>query len=156
MRFRFSYFLLLVLSLASVLIPLPDQTIEAQDRAFEINARQFSYSPSELKVNRGDIVTIRLVSTDVVHGLYLDGYDLFLEAEPGQSATLTFVADKPGSFRFRCNVSCGALHPFMLGKLTVGSNEWLLRAFALSILVFLALMFLQAQNIKRWKLGQGK
>jgi heme/copper-type cytochrome/quinol oxidase subunit 2 len=35
------------------------------------------------------------------------------------------VADQPGSFRFRCSVTCGALHPFMIGKLNVGPN-WLL------------------------------
>jgi len=59
----------------------------------------------------GDHVTIDLVSTDVVHGLYLDGYDLNVTADPGQTATLSFVADRSGSFRFRCSVTCGALHP---------------------------------------------
>jgi len=79
-------------------------------------------------------VTIRLVSTDVVHGLYIDGYDISVEADPGQTQTLTFTADKPGSFRFRCNVTCGAMHPFMIGKLTVGANEWLYRSIGLAAL----------------------
>jgi DNA-binding transcriptional LysR family regulator len=70
----------------------------------------------------GDKVTIELVSTDVVHGLYVDGYDISVTADPGQPASLTFTADRPGTFRLRCSVTCGALHPFMVGKLQVGSN----------------------------------
>jgi len=83
-------------------------------------------------------VTIELIATDVVHGLYLDGYDLEIIANPGQTATLTFVADKPGAFRLRCSVTCGALHPFMIGKLNVGVNLLFYRAIGLSILAGLA------------------
>src|SRR5574342_296138 len=68
----------------------------------------------------------QLVSTCVVHGLYVDGYDISVEADPGQTATLTFIANKLGSFRFRCNVTCGAMHPFMIGKLTVGTNNFIM------------------------------
>ncbi len=120
--------------LAVAFAPLPVQSIAPRERTFRIDARQFAYSPSELRVNPGDIVTIQLVSTDVVHGLYVDGYDISVEADPGQTATLTFVADKPGSFRFRCNVTCGAMHPFMIGKLTVGANGWLYRSIGLAVL----------------------
>jgi heme/copper-type cytochrome/quinol oxidase subunit 2 len=47
---------------------------------------------------------------------------------------LTFIANKSGSFHFRCNVTCGAMHPFMIGKLTVGTNNWLYRSFGLAVL----------------------
>ena len=87
-----------------------------------MEASQFSYSPSATEVNHGDTVTISLTSTDAVHGLYVDGYGVSVQADPGQTASLTFVAKRPGSFRFRCNVTCGALHPFMIGKLTVGQR----------------------------------
>jgi heme/copper-type cytochrome/quinol oxidase subunit 2 len=119
--------------------PLPVQSIAPQERIFRIEARQFAYSPSELGVNPGDKVTIQLVSTDVVHGLYLDGYDISVEADPGQTATLTFVADKSGSFRFRCNVTCGAMHPFMIGKLTVGTNNWFYRSIGLALVALLSI-----------------
>ena len=132
---RFSLLLLVMAGLVVAFAPLPVPAIVPQERTFEIDAHQFAYSPSELKVNPGDIVTIQLVSTDVVHGLYVDGYNISVEADPGQSATLTFVADKPGSFRFRCNVTCGAMHPFMIGKLTVGTNQWLYRSIGLASLV---------------------
>jgi heme/copper-type cytochrome/quinol oxidase subunit 2 len=114
--------------------PLPVRPIAPQERTFRIEAQQFAYSPSELNANPGDKVTIQLVSTDVVHGLYVDGYDLSVEADPGQTATLTFLANKPGSFRLRCNVTCGAMHPFMIGRLTVGMNNWLFRSGGLVLL----------------------
>ncbi|MBI5944737.1 MAG: cupredoxin domain-containing protein [Chloroflexi bacterium] len=141
MRFYFHLLLFVMAGLVVAFAPLPVPPIAPQERTFRIDARQFAYSPSELKVNPGDTVTLQLVSTDVVHGLYVDGYDISIEADPGQSATLTFVADKQGSFRFRCNLTCGAMHPFMIGKLTVGTNNWLFRSLGLATLaVFGALI----------------
>jgi len=67
-------------------------------------------------------------------------YDNSAEADPGQPATLSFIADKTGSFRFRCNVTCGAMHPFMIGKLTVGTNHWLYRGIGLAILAALGVL----------------
>lgn len=131
---RTAWILLGLLATVVAFAPLPTSTIAAQARTFRIDARQFAYSPSELKVNAGDTVTIQLVSTDVVHGLYVDGYNISVEADPGQTAMLTFTADQPGSFRFRCNVTCGAMHPFMIGRLTVGTNSWLYRSLGLAAL----------------------
>jgi cytochrome c oxidase subunit II len=134
MRSRFSLLLVAMAGLVVAFAPLPVQPIAPQPRTFRIEARQFAYSPSELKVNPGDTVTIQLVSTDVVHGFYIDGYGVSVQADPGQTATVTFVANKPGSFRFRCNVTCGAMHPFMIGKFTVGTNNWLYRSIGLLVL----------------------
>jgi len=137
---------LAAITLAFVPLPFsPSSTVPAS-HTFKIDAGQFSYEPSELKVNSGDTVTIELVSTDVVHGLYVDGYDVSVEADPGQTASLTFVADKPGLFRFRCNVTCGAMHPFMIGKLTVGSNDWLYRSIGLAFLAFIGTLILMKQR----------
>jgi heme/copper-type cytochrome/quinol oxidase subunit 2 len=122
--------------------PLPVPVVAPRERTFQIDARQFAYSPSELAVNPGDTITIELVSTDVVHGLFIDGYDLFLEADPGQTATLTFTANKRGSFRFRCNVTCGAMHPFMIGKVTVGNNDWFLRSAGLAVIAVIGVLVL--------------
>jgi heme/copper-type cytochrome/quinol oxidase subunit 2 len=134
MRSYISLLLFVTAGLVVTLAPLPVQPIAPQERTFQIEARQFAYSPSEIQVNPGDTVTIHLLSTDVVHGLYIDGYGVSVEADPGQTTTITFVADKPGSFRFRCNITCGAMHPFMIGKFSVGSNDWLYRSIGLAVL----------------------
>jgi heme/copper-type cytochrome/quinol oxidase subunit 2 len=139
---RSRYFLLLfgLAGLVVAFAPLPTQPVQPQARTFRVDAGQFTYSPSELTANPGDTVTIELVSTDVVHGLYVDGYDISVEADPGQTARLTFVADRPGSFRFRCNVTCGAMHPFMIGKLSVGANSWLFRSVGLATLAMVGVI----------------
>ena len=147
MRSRFSLLLsFAVAGLAVAFAPLPVQPIAPQERTFRIDARQFAYSPSELRVNPGDTVTLQLVSTDVVHGLYVDGYDVSIEGDPGQTSTLTFVASKSGSFRFRCNVTCGAMHPFMIGKLTVGTNAWLFRSIGLAALAIVSVVIAYRQR----------
>ncbi len=140
MSARIFLLLLVTAGLVVAFVPLPVPPMPPQERTFRIDARQFAYSPSELQVNLGDKVTIQLVSNDVVHGLYVDGYGVSVEADPGQTATLTFVANKPGSFRFRCNVTCGAMHPFMIGKLTVGTNNWFYRSLGLAALAIIGVV----------------
>ena len=137
----------LVFGMASLTVafaPMPITPTMSTDRFFHVDAESFAYSPAVLTVNSGDRVTIELASTDVVHGLYVDGYDLSIIADPGQPATLTFVADKSGTFRLRCSVTCGALHPFMLGKLQVGTNLLFLRGIGLTFIALLgSLLYLR-------------
>ncbi len=118
--------------------PLPFATADPAERHLRIEASSFAFSPAVISANPGDRITLELVASDVVHGLYLDGYDLSVTADPGQTASLTFVADRSGTFRFRCSVTCGALHPFMVGKLRVGANGLFWRAAALSMLAVIA------------------
>ena len=116
-------------------IPFPYGT-KNKERVFDLKASQYQLIPDVIKVELGDLVTINLVSMDVVHGLYIDQYDLAMQAETGQTVSLKFRADRKGGFNLRCSVTCGALHPFMLGKLQVGVNETLYRSiFSLPLLL---------------------
>jgi heme/copper-type cytochrome/quinol oxidase subunit 2 len=124
----------LALVALALLAPLPVMGAAPQDRYVTISARSFAFEPGTVRVNRGDTVIVNLESTDVVHGLYLDGYGVATQAEPGRPGQLTFVADRGGAFRFRCNVACGNLHPFMIGKLVVGPNLTWLRAIAATLI----------------------
>lgn len=134
---------LVVLALLLLLPLLGPRLVQAaapasQERTIRIEASQFQFDPGVIHVRRDERVTIELVATDVVHGLYLDGYGLELSADPGQTARLTFVADRPGTFRFRCSVSCGAMHPFMIGKLRVGHNSLLWAGVGLALVAAVA------------------
>jgi heme/copper-type cytochrome/quinol oxidase subunit 2 len=121
----------------TLLAPLPAALAVGappQERHVTISARSFAFEPGTVRVNRGDTVIVNLESTDVVHGLYVDGYGVATQAEPGRPGQLMFVADRGGAFRFRCNVACGNLHPFMIGKLVVGPNLTWLRAIAATLI----------------------
>ena len=112
-----------------------------------IEARQFSYDPPVIRVNRGEHVRLVLRSMDVTHGLSLDGYGVSMLAMPGREAQIEFLADKGGKFTFRCNQVCGNLHPFMMGSFIVEPNQPLWTAFALAGL--LSLGFLGYAGVKR-------
>ncbi|NIW44989.1 MAG: hypothetical protein GWN14_01590 [candidate division Zixibacteria bacterium] len=124
---------------ASILLiafsPIPRISSEPKTVTIPVKAESYAFSPGVIKVNQGDRVVIELTSMDVVHGLYLDTYGLSITSDPGQTTQLSFVADQPGTFRFRCSVTCGALHPFMMGKLKVGTNDLVWRGSALAIVM---------------------
>ncbi len=84
--------------------------------------------PSILKVDKGDRVVFRIISEDVTHGFYIDGYspspvDQKIVIQPGkivEVGPITF--DRSGKFKIRCSVTCGPLHPFMVGDIRVNPN----------------------------------
>ena len=106
---------------AGSFIPFP--TAKPQTREITLEARRFAYSPERITVNKGDHVILTFAPQDVTHGIYVDGYDVKAEAAPGKTAVLDFIADKPGTFRLRCSINCGELHPFMIGLLAVQPNS---------------------------------
>ena len=96
---------------------------EVEPRVITILAERFVYTPSEIAVQKGELITIRLESLDVTHGLYMDGYGIDIKARPGLIGKATFVADKPGRFTFRCSETCGEFHPYMVGFMEVTPNS---------------------------------
>ena len=121
----------LLLGVLAAVIPIPTGVEAPANHTIRLEARSFAFDPPVIRVNRGDRVVLDLESVDVVHGFYLDGYDVQATAEPGINTQVTFIADRPGKFRFRCSVSCGPLHPFMIGELIVGPNTPFWRAVGL-------------------------
>ena len=105
------------------------------EKLFEIKARKFFYTPHIINVNKGDTVKIRLISEDVHHGFFLDGYGVETSAYPGQEGVVKFVADKTGRFSFRCSVTCGEFHPYMIGYFNVQPNSRFLIFVALTLLL---------------------
>jgi heme/copper-type cytochrome/quinol oxidase subunit 2 len=132
------WLVILISAFLIIIFPFPVHAQGSTEQIFKVQASRFNYTPSILRVNPGDRVTIELTSQDVVHGLAVDGYGLEVQADPGQTARLTFTADQAGTFRLRCSVTCGPMHPFMIGKLQVGNNQLLWRSAGLAVLVTLA------------------
>ncbi len=136
---------LALIGAAVLALPAPRPTAPPRARTVLIEARSFEYLPASVSVGRDDLVTMELVSQDVVHGLHIDGYGVDLTADPGQTTRATFVADRPGIYRIRCSVPCGQLHPFMSGTLRVEPSDTLLRAAGLALLAIAAGAWLAAR-----------
>ncbi len=102
------------------------------DKEFTIWARQFDFTPAVITVQQGDYVRVNLKTADVAHGFYIDGYDVNVKVTWGETKSVEFVADKAGTFKIRCSVSCGPFHPFMAGKFVVEQSPnivpWLIIA----------------------------
>jgi len=118
------------------LVGLPSAVVRSEGvaRSVRVEASSFAFTPATIEVDPGDRVTIELASADVVHGLHIEGYDVNLTADPGQPTSATFIADRPGTYRIRCSVPCGPLHPFMSGRLRVGPPSTFWRAIALAFI----------------------
>jgi heme/copper-type cytochrome/quinol oxidase subunit 2 len=124
-RLRF-YRLHIVLPFVAVgavilLLPLPMVAIPST-HSISLEARQYQFTPGRIEVHQGDHVVITLSAADVTHGFYLEGYGIEQRIVPGVAQQITFTADQPGKFRYRCSVGCGAMHPFMLGEFVVQAN----------------------------------
>ena len=127
------------------LLPTPAEAIDTEI-IVSIEASQYAYEPNTIEVQLGQRVVLELSSMDVVHGIYLDGYDLEVTADPGQTTRLSFIADQPGPFRFRCSVTCGPLHPFMVGQMQVLPNPKVRRIIGGSVSALLAGIALALRN----------
>jgi nitrous-oxide reductase len=79
--------------------------------------------PDEIDVNQGDHVFVHLTNIDfdedITHGFAINGYNLDMEVQPGQTNTLEFTADKAGTFPLYCTNFCSALHQEMNGYFLV-------------------------------------
>jgi heme/copper-type cytochrome/quinol oxidase subunit 2 len=137
-----------LLALLVLVIPLPDTTTPTE-RHITLDARQFEFAPGRVEVNQGDQVTITLAASDVVHGFYLDGYGIEARVEPGLTKQIAFVADRSGKFHYRCSVTCGPLHPFMIGEFVVGANFPFWRAVGVAAVAVVGmLVYLSTLGVK--------
>jgi cytochrome c oxidase subunit 2 len=82
--------------------------------------RRFSFEPAEIRVARGEAVTLELSSMDVPMGFALADFGLRRDVLPGTVSRLEFTPDKRGEFLFHCDVFCGSGHEDMGGVLIVG------------------------------------
>jgi polyferredoxin len=92
-------------------------------RTIEIIAKRYAYTPDVINVNEGETVVLKLISNDVTHGFYLDGYEKGFFVHPGETKVMGFEANMAGRFSFRCSVTCGDFHPYMIGHLRVIPNN---------------------------------
>jgi heme/copper-type cytochrome/quinol oxidase subunit 2 len=74
----------------------------------------------EIVVDQGDLVVLKLMSTDVHHGFTIAELGMEpIELVPGKVHEVRFVADRPGRYRMVCTIICGRAHPRMAADLVV-------------------------------------
>ena len=90
-------------------------------RVIEVTAERFEFWPTEITIDRGEEVEIRIKSDDTSHGFRIVGAATNVvvpKRGKGEAVTL-FKADQAGRFTFECSRMCGAGHNFMRGVIVV-------------------------------------
>ncbi|HET9180960.1 MAG TPA: cupredoxin domain-containing protein [Candidatus Angelobacter sp.] len=105
-------------------------------QVIEVSARKYEFTPNVIHVKDGARVELKVHSIDATHGIKLSLYPegskdksspglLFDnpkdngKVEKGKDQVLTFVAQRPGTYDFKCSKFCGFGHHRMKGKLVV-------------------------------------
>jgi len=91
----------------------------ASAQSIEVSARKFEFGPKEIRVKKGQRITIVLTSPDFVHGFSVPDFNVRADGIPGKTVEVTFVAGKTGKFIYLCDNFCGEDHDKMTGFLIV-------------------------------------
>jgi cytochrome c oxidase subunit 2 len=85
-----------------------------------MTASRFKFEPAMLQVSEGDRVRLTLRSMDTEHGLEIKKLKVKVAVpKGGDPVTVEFVADKPGTYEFKCSEYCGSGHGRMKGQIFV-------------------------------------
>lgn len=88
-------------------------------KTFNITARSFAFSQTEIRVKKGDTVKINFESTDGFHDWTVDGFNAKTSrVDTGGGTSVEFVANKAGTFEYYCSVGSHR-QMGMAGKLIV-------------------------------------
>ncbi|MFW5434802.1 cupredoxin domain-containing protein [Paenibacillus apiarius] len=84
-------------------------------QAVTLKATNFEFDQKEIRVKKGQTVKLTLENSQGMHGVEIPDLKVKLDS-PGSTE---FVADKEGTFEFKCSIMCGAGHNDMVGKIIV-------------------------------------
>ncbi|MEK7138258.1 MAG: cupredoxin domain-containing protein [Patescibacteria group bacterium] len=85
--------------------PITTPTVISNVKTFTVVGRPFSFTPSEITVNKGDTVKIIFQNSSGNHDWRLDEFNARTNViSGGESETIQFVADKMGTFEYYCSV----------------------------------------------------
>lgn len=91
------------------------------ENRYEVVIRAFAWAfePREIRVPAGAEITFLATSTDVIHGLHVEGTRINMMLIPGQVARNTYTFKAPGRHLLVCHEFCGAGHHVMAGEVIV-------------------------------------
>src|SRR5690349_7947018 len=84
----------------------PEPSVNASKfRDFNISAGSYFFKPNSMTVNKGDTVRITVVNSGGYHDFVIDEFNTRTNRlQAGETETITFVANKSGTFEYYCSV----------------------------------------------------
>lgn len=81
------------------------ETTEANDVTIAVHGGSFYFTPSEIRVKKGDNVKVVFTNDGGVHSFLLDAFGVKMDPiKLGETKIVVFVADKAGTFEYYCGV----------------------------------------------------
>jgi cytochrome c oxidase subunit 2 len=108
-----------LLMLCVLTLPLFSSLAQSSEKVIKVQAKRFSFQPSEIVLKKGVPVVLELTSLDVHHGFNCPDLKLHADIFPEQTTTLRVIPDKIGTFPFYCDFYCGEGHEDMAGSIIV-------------------------------------
>jgi cytochrome c oxidase subunit 2 len=114
-------------------------SVRAQEQSaqvIEVTAKKYEYSASPIHVKSGTKVQLKITASDHDHGfkiaavpdgaatngtaglIFTSSQDCW-QLKKGETTTIDFVAQTPGTYTFRCCHTCGLGHKGMKGQIVV-------------------------------------
>ena len=90
-----------------------------EPRVIEMTATNWQFEPREVRVKAGERVILKVVSTDVAHGIQIPEFGVNEYLRPNAEVEIELQPDLPGEYEFLCSVECGRGHNSMRGVLIV-------------------------------------
>ena len=88
-----------------------------------MNVVRSHFTPDIVTAKVGDKLIIHLTNAeqtpDATHGFAVPTRNVMVSLDPGETTTVRFVVDKPGTYSYYCTEFCSALHLEMQGWLIV-------------------------------------
>lgn len=95
--------------------PAAQETKEVQ-----MTAKKYEFSPNTVEVNAGTKIIFKITALDREHGFEIANVkDSCVKIKKGETATVEYVAEKPGTVEFKCCEFCGFGHGKMKGKIVI-------------------------------------
>lgn len=91
---------------------VPKQTIT-------MTAKRFAFSPEEVHVKAGTLVTLEVTAVEGTHGISIPDYGIDVSLPEKRLVTVRFYAGATGEHSFSCSHLCGIGHFWMGGKIVV-------------------------------------
>jgi cytochrome c oxidase subunit II len=109
------------LAVIALLLASADATAQPQRRIIRVSAERFAFTPSEIVVEPGEELELRIKSDDTAHGFRIAGtsVNVVIPKRGKGEISVPFRAPEPGRYTFECTRMCGAGHNFMRGELVV-------------------------------------
>ena len=94
---------------------------QQERRVIRVTAERFTFTPSEIVVDAGEEIELRLTSDDTAHGFRVAGtpVNVVIPKRGRREVVVAFRAPGAGRYEFECSRMCGAGHNFMRGVLVV-------------------------------------